>query len=206
MTGRSATMAFIRPSLVFDASLMLRAGPVVLRPPQMSDFADWAALRDASRQQLAPYEPQWTDDELSRPAFRERLRRYQRDIKADHGYAFLVFAGEPRCLVGGITASSIRRGVAQSVSIGYWIGTPFTRRGYASAALAAVSRFAFEELRLHRLEAACMPSNNASLRTLERGGFSREGIGRKYLKIDGIWEDHVLFGLPLEDWLKGRRT
>ena len=98
----------------------------------------------------------------------------------------------------------MRRGVAQTAAVGYWIGRAFARQGFGSAALRAVTLFAFEELRLHRLEAACMPSNAASLHTLERGGFAREGIARRYLKINGVWEDHVLFGLPREDWSEAR--
>lgn len=197
-------MAFIRPSLLQDASLVLKAGAVTLRPPQMADFFAWADLREASRAHLTPYEPQWTLDELSKSAYRERMKRYQRDIKEDQGYAFFVFAGADRALVGGITLANIRRGVAQTAAVGYWIGRPFAQLGYASAALAAVSLFAFEEIRLHRLEAACMPANAASLRTLERGGFTREGLARRYLKINGVWEDHVLFGLPREDWSQAR--
>ena len=197
-------MAFIRPSLMQDSSLALRAGAVTLRPPQMADFFTWAELREASQTHLTPYEPQWTLDELSKGAYRDRLKRYQRDIKEDLGYAFFVFSGSDKSLTGGITLSNVRRGVSQTAAVGYWIGKPFARRGFGSAALAAVTVFAFEELRLHRLEAACMPVNAASLRTLERGGFAREGIARRYLKINGVWEDHVLFGLPREDWSQAR--
>ncbi len=183
---------------------MLKAGTVQLRPPVMSDFFAWAELREASRAHLTPYEPQWTLDELSKSAFRDRIKRYQRDLKDDQGYAFFIFTDFGRELVGGITLSNIRRGVAQAAAVGYWIGMPYIQRGFGSSALAAVVLFAFEEIRLHRLEAACMPANAASLRTLEQGGFSREGLARRYLKINGVWEDHVLFGLPREDWSEAR--
>lgn len=187
-----------------DTSLVLKAGAVLLRPPQMGDFFAWADLRETSRAHLTPYEPQWTLDELSKSAFRERLKRYQRDVKEDLGYAFFIFGGPGRGLVGGITLSNVRRGVSQAAAIGYWIGKPHVRQGFASAALAAVTAFAFEEIRLHRLEAACMPDNTASMRTLERGGFNREGLARHYLKINGVREDHVLCGLPREDWAEAR--
>ena len=197
-------MAFIRPSLMQDASLVFKVGALTLRPPQSGDFFTWADLREASRDHLTPFEPQWTLDELSKSAFRDRLKRYARDVKEDQGYSFFIFGGYDRFLVGGITLSNVRRGVSQSASVGYWIGKANCRRGYATAALAAVMRFAFEEIRLHRLEAACMPANAASLRTLENGGFQREGLARRYLKINGTWEDHVLFGLPREDWWEAR--
>lgn len=195
-------MAFLRPSLGYDTSPLIKAGQIVLRPPHVSDFPAWADLRGISRQHLVPFEPQWAFDELSRPAFRDRVKRYQRDQRDDLGYAFLAFANGGRTLVGGITLSNVRRGVSQAASVGYWIGAPFVRRGYASAALSAVTRHAFEDLRLHRLEAASMPANLASLRTLERGGFRREGLAQRYLKIAGKWEDHVLFALTIEEWLE----
>lgn len=201
---RGRAMAFMRPSLTQDASLLLKAGTVQLRPPEMADFFAWSELREASMAHLTPFEPQWTLDELSKPAFRERIRRYHRDIKDDQGYAFFIFTDYGRQLVGAMTLSNVRRGVAQAAAVGYWIGKPFTQRGFGTSALAAVALFAFEEIRLHRLEAACMPANIASLRTLERGGFSREGLARRYLKINGVWEDHVLFGLPREDWSEAR--
>lgn len=198
-------MAFMRPSLANDPLLHLRGGQVVLRPARMADYSAWSHLRGLSRPHLTPFEPMWSFDELSRGAFRDRLRRYQSELRADQGYAFLAFTGSNEDLVGGISLSNVRRGVAQTASVGYWIGAPWVRRGYARDSLAAVTKFAFEELRLHRLEAGCMPANTASLRTLEGGRFRREGIAHRYLKIAGKWEDHVLFALTIEDWLEERR-
>ena len=97
-------------------------------------------------------------------------------------------------LVGGITLSQIRRGVAQTGTLGYWIGQPFTGRGFASAAVAATMTFAFERLALHRVEAACLPDNLRSQRVLEKQRFVREGLASSYLKINGIWRDHLLYG------------
>ena len=184
---------------------MLRAGDVLLCPLRMADFRSWARLREASRDHLTPFEPSWTLDELSRSAFRERVRRAELDARAGAGFAFLIFArgGAERSeghVVGGISLTNVRRGVAQACSVGYWIGAAHTRRGHASSALAAVSEFAFGQLHLNRIEAACMPGNMASLRTLERAGFRREGIARQYLRINGAWEDHVLFALTADDW------
>jgi ribosomal-protein-alanine N-acetyltransferase len=98
-------------------------------------------------------------------------------------------------MVGGITLSNIRRGVAQMGTIGYWVGAPFTRQGHTVAAVRAVSRLSFERLGLHRLEAACIPSNEPSRGVLAKAGFIQEGLARAYLRINGIWEDHLLFGL-----------
>jgi [ribosomal protein S5]-alanine N-acetyltransferase len=93
----------------------------------------------------------------------------------------------------------VRRGVAQSGSLGYWIGSPFARRGYMLGAVRALIPFAFGALRLHRLEAACIPTNAASIGLLEKAGFAREGYAREYLCINGIWQDHLLFARLKDD-------
>jgi len=98
-----------------------------------------------------------------------------------------------------LTLANIRRGVAQAGSLGYWMGAPFVRRGYMAAAVLALVPFAFSTLRLHRLEAACIPTNTASIRLLEKTGFSREGYAREYLCINGIWQDHVLYARLQDD-------
>lgn len=192
-------MAFLRTSLATDLVPVLHRGPVLLRGPSMTDYPAWAALRQASRAHLTPFEPSWAVDELSRGAWRERLRRYQKDAREDLGYAFLIVRQIDRAVVGGISLSNVRRGVAQSATVGYWVGAQHVRRGYASAALRAVCTFAFEDLRLHRIEAACMPGNVASLGVLAKAGFGREGVARRYLQINGAWEDHVLHALIAED-------
>ena len=96
---------------------------------------------------------------------------------------------------GGVTLSNVRRGVAQMGSLGYWIGQPHARRGYTLAGVKAVCRFAFQQLGLHRVEAACLPQNAPSAALLLKAGFEEEGFARAYLKIDGDWRDHRLFGL-----------
>ncbi|MEZ5850784.1 MAG: GNAT family protein [Hyphomicrobiaceae bacterium] len=194
-------MAFIRATLTPEITPTLPAGAVMLRAPRMSDYAAWAAMRGHSRDHLTPFEPEWQLDELSRAAFKERVRRYQREARNDDGHAFLIFEKASGDLAGGISLSNIRRGVAQMGTVGYWIGVTATRKGYATAALRAVTEYALRELHLHRIEAACMPTNAASLRTLERCGFRREGIAPRYLKINGAWQDHVLFALSVEDWI-----
>jgi len=102
-------------------------------------------------------------------------------------------------LVGGLTLANIRRGVAQAGSIGYWIGLPYMRKGYMTAAVRAVIPFAFATLRLHRLEAACIPTNIGSIKLLEKTGFVREGYAREYLCINGTWQDHLLYGRLADD-------
>ena len=191
-------MAFSR-SILPDVDAEVRGRQVYLRQPAMGDYSAWAELRALSRQHLTVWEPLWTRDELSRSAFRRRLRQYQREMREDQGYAFLVFREGDATLVGGLTISNVRRGVAQSASVGYWMGLPHVRRGYMTDALQAVVPFAFGTLGLHRLEAACLPHNAPSARVLEKAGFRREGTARRYLKINDIWQDHDLYALLHDD-------
>ena len=191
-------MAFLRSVSPIDGSPVIYGKGIYLRTPQMSDHAAWAALREESREFLIPWEPTWPNDDLTRSAFRRRLRRYQHDIREDEAYPFFVFRSHGDVLVGGLTVSHVRRGVTQTCSLGYWVGKSHSRQGLMSAAVAAVASFAFERLRLHRVEAACLPDNVASVRLLEKAGFTREGVARRYLRINGMWQDHLLFAL-LED-------
>jgi [ribosomal protein S5]-alanine N-acetyltransferase len=186
-------MAFFR-TVSFSEQLPAVAGEgVVLRAPQYSDYAEWAALREASRDFLTPWEPTWPADDLTRASFRRRIKRYAEDQRSDLAYPFFIFRKGDNSLIGGLTLSNIRRGCAQAGSLGYWMGAAYARQGHMTAAVAAVLPFAFGTLRLHRVEAACIPANVASIRLLEKTGFRREGFARQYLCIDGLWQDHLLF-------------
>jgi ribosomal-protein-alanine N-acetyltransferase len=186
-------MAFFRTVSSSESLPVIAGEGVILRAPQMADFTEWSALRELSRDFLTPWEPTWPTDDLTRGAFRRRLKRYAEDLRTDQAYPFFLFRKDDNVLVGGLTLSNIRRGVAQAGSLGYWTGAPFARRGHMTAAVRALIPFAFGALRLHRLEAACIPTNAASIRLLERTGFNREGLAREYLCINGVWQDHLLF-------------
>jgi ribosomal-protein-alanine N-acetyltransferase len=192
-------MAFLRSSSGIDPDAEVHGRELFLRHPAMGDYAAWAELRALSRHHLTVWEPQWARDELSRSAFRRRLRQYQRELREDQGYAFLIFRSADATLLGGLSISNVRRGVAQAASVGYWIGVPHIRRGHMSNAVKACLPFAFNTLGLHRLEAACLPHNIPSQRVLEKVGFKREGMARRYLKINGVWQDHDLFALLQDD-------
>jgi ribosomal-protein-alanine N-acetyltransferase len=172
---------------------------VFLRPPERADYDDWAALRARSRNFLMPWEPTWPPDALSRASFRARIARYSDDWRSDQGYNFFIFR-EDETLVGGVGLSNVRRGVAETASLGYWVGEPFARQRFMTAALPPVLDFSFGRLRLHRVEAACLPTNVPSRSLLKRTGFTEEGYARRYLLIDGKWQDHLLFAILREDW------
>jgi [ribosomal protein S5]-alanine N-acetyltransferase len=188
-------MALLRTATSSDIGPVIDAERVSLRTPQMSDYPAWADLRAASRDFLTPWEPLWAADELSRSSFRRRVRHYLRDLREDMGYALFIFSTGDSALVGGLTLCNVRRGVTQACTLGYWIGAPYARQGYMTAAVNAVIPLVFDSLELHRLEAACLPSNTASIKLLERTGFTHEGLARRYLRINGVWQDHLLYAL-----------
>jgi ribosomal-protein-alanine N-acetyltransferase len=188
-------MALLRTATSSDIGPVIDAERVLLRTPQMSDYPAWAELRAASRDFLTPWEPLWAADELSRSSYRRRVRHYLRDLREDMGYALFIFSTADNALVGGLTLCNVRRGVTQACTLGYWIGAPYARQGYMAAAVRAVIPFVFDSLELHRLEAACLPSNMASIKLLERTGFTHEGLARRYLRINGVWQDHLLYAL-----------
>ena len=188
-------MALLRTTSPSDFGPIIESERVMLRTPQMSDYPAWAELRASSREFLVPWEPRWAMDELTRASFRRRVRHYQRDLREDIGYALFIYSVATGGLVGGVTLCNVRRGVTQSCTLGYWIGAQYAQQGYMTAAVRAVVPYVFDSLDLHRLEAACLPTNTASMRLLEKTGFRREGLARRYLRINGGWQDHLLYAL-----------
>ena len=164
-----------------------------LAPLTPKYFEEWAALRADSRSFLQPWEPVWSDDELSHASYRMRCRRAKIDARNGSAHGFLIFEKQTGKLAGGITLGNIRSGVAQSAQIGYWMGKNFAGKGLMQDALNRLSGHAFESMGLHRLEAACIPGNERSMRVLLKCGFCQEGLLKSYLKINGRWEDHLLF-------------
>ena len=192
-------MAFLRSISTIHASPAIRASRVMLRAPVLADFPQWARLRDESRAFLAPWEPIWPADDLTRMSFRRRIKRYQREIRNGTGFPFFVFLPDGETLLGGLTLAQVQRGVTQSAVLGYWMGAPYAGKGFMSAAVRGLLGFAFDSLNLNRVEAACLPHNAPSIALLEKVGFTREGYARKYLCIDGRWKDHLLYGIVRDD-------
>lgn len=166
---------------------------LVLRPPDFSDHLSWAGLRRESATFLRAWEPAWAPDHLTARAFRDRVVWSARAIAERRAYPFFLERAEDGALLGALTLDNLRRGPAQAATVGYWIGAPHARQGYMAEALAAARDFGFGDLGLSRLEAACLPDNEASIRLLRRCGFRDEGLARAYLQIAGVWRDHTLF-------------
>ncbi len=198
--ARTSPIAFMR-GLTFPGGQqpVIRGEGLYLRYPRVADFPIWAKLRAESQEFLTPWEPVWADDELTRGAFRRRIKRYQKETRQDSAYVFFVLRESDNALVGGCTISNVRRGVTQCCTLGYWIGAKFARQGYMTNALRTLLPFVFRTLGLHRIEAACLTDNDASKNLLTRVGFLQEGLARRYLLINGAWADHLLFALLKEE-------
>jgi ribosomal-protein-alanine N-acetyltransferase len=183
---------------------VIEGGGLLLRAPQIADHAAWARLRGASEAFLTPWEPTWPPDDLGRAAFRLRVRRVAQDMAADAAYGFLVTRQADGEILGGVTLSQIRRRVALTGTLGYWIGEPHARRGHMFRAVGLALDFAFGSLGLRRMEAACLPHNAASVALLEKAGFRREGCAREYLQIAGRWQDHALYAMLAREFDRSR--
>ncbi|WP_319531107.1 GNAT family protein [uncultured Cohaesibacter sp.] len=170
-----------------------------LRAPVKTDYVQWAHLRAASADFLRPWEPIWPSDDLTPQGFRRRLEQYRRDRRIGRALPFLIFNRSNDQLLGGVNVSNIRRGICQSASIGYWMGEDHAAQGHMGRALALLLPYLFDFEGLHRVEAACLPINHASMAVLVKQGFRLEGKARSYLCINGRWEDHLLFSLLRSD-------
>jgi [ribosomal protein S5]-alanine N-acetyltransferase len=166
---------------------------LTLRPPQHTDFRAWADLRQVSTDFLQPWEPTWAADHMTRKSFTNRVYWAHRSIRNETALPLFVFLRDDERLVGAITLDNIRRGPAQSASLGYWIGARFARRGYMRETIEGLVHHAFHRLDLSRVEAACLPENAASRGVLEKSGFKYEGVAQSYLQIAGRWRNHVLY-------------
>ena len=174
---------------------------VFLRPPKRRDALKWQKLRMSSKSFLVPWEPSWDASSCTRRAYLRYFKNSNYLANMDRAYSFLIFKADDKTLLGGINIGNVRRGVSQSASLGYWIGEKHSRNGYMKEALKLLIPSLFIDLRLNRIEAATLEENIASKNLLKKIGFKKEGVLRKYLKINGAWRDHILYGL-LENDLK----
>jgi [ribosomal protein S5]-alanine N-acetyltransferase len=170
---------------------------VELRPLTLADAPALLEVRRRNAEFLAPREPRRSPDYYTLRAQQSELREVAANRAADRGYAFaIVHDGE---LVGRIALNNIVRGVFQNAYLGYFVSQAHNGKGFATQAVGLAVDYGFDALALHRVQAAVMLDNPGSMRVLEKAGFRREGIARRYLQIDGSWVDHVLFAITIED-------
>lgn len=182
---------------------MLTGPRVELRPLRGSDFDAWREVRTRSRDWLEPWEPladPGSPDPVNDPeAFRARCGAWERQRHFDTAYGFGLFLLDGS-LVGEVSLGSVQRGPFQSAFVGYWVDAAHAGQNLVPEGVAVILRFGFEELRLHRIEAAIVPRNAASRRVAEKLGLRDEGVAKRFLQIRGVWEDHVRYAITSDEW------
>ena len=183
------------------APLELPGRRLTLRTLMESDHAAWSEVRSRCRDWLVPWEPRpagMTAASEDRASFAARCALRERERQIGSGFGFGIFVDDR--FAGEVTLSSIQRGPFQSASIGYWVDRDLAGQGLVPEAVVVTLRFAFETLGLHRVEISIIPRNAASRRVVEKLDVRVEGLAERYLEIDGVWEDHVRYGITAEEW------
>ncbi len=176
---------------------------VMLRPLAPQDFAAWREVRLRNEDWLVPWEPKrivtLPDPVRDRSAFEARCSARDRERAADHAYPFGVFVDQQ--LAGEVNLNNVTRGALQSATVGYWIDRARAGHGYIAESVVVLTRFAFEQLQLHRLEICIVPRNTNRRRVMDKLRFRNEGIAERFLEINGTWEDHVRYAITVEEWV-----
>lgn len=184
-----------------NSPISLHGRRVVLRTLTDLDFEGWHEVRVRCRDWLVKWEPRsahashLSEDQRS---FSSRCAIRDRERQMGTGFGFGIF--HQGRFVGEITLSSIQRGPLQSAFIGYWIDESVAGQGLMPEAVVTMLQYAFESLRLHRIEVNIIPRNAPSRRVVEKLGLRFEGVAERYLEIDGAWEDHARYAITGEEW------
>lgn len=175
---------------------------VLLRPLGPADFSEWREVRLRNENWLVPWEPRripgGPDPVREQGAFEARCAIRDRERNADHAYPFGVFIDQR--FAGEVNLNNVTRGALQTATVGYWIDQALAGHGYIAEAVVVLTRFAFEQLSLHRLEICIVPRNANSRRVMEKLRYRNEGIAERFLEINGTWEDHVRYAITAEEW------
>ena len=187
---------------VVSSPLRLYGRRLMLRPLVAGDFEAWSEVRVRNDEWLTKWEPlrhpKAPDPASNRDAFASRCAARDRERQSGVGYAFGIFVDN--AFAGEINLNNVLRGAMQSVTIGYWIDEARAGKSYMSEAVLVATRFALEDLQLHRVEICIIPRNHNSRRVMEKLGYREEGIAERFLEINGTWEDHVRYGFTIEEW------
>ena len=184
-------------------SLKLQTERLNLKTPRWNFGAQWCRLRQRNRVHLRAWEPLWENADFSADTWRQHYRFCRKGMRMGTLLPIFLFLRDSSVFLGGVTLGQIRRGAGQSAVLGYWLGEEFTRKGFMHEALTKILRWAFHNAGLHRIEAYCMAENMRSRRVLEKLYFQNEGIVRHYLQINGVWRDHLLYGLLANEYSCG---
>ncbi|WNB90884.1 GNAT family protein [Bacillus sp. NEB1478] len=176
---------------IMDLSEKLCAEHIYLRFLSKEDTESMLQLQLENRDFFEQFAPERDEEYYTLEEQQKRLETFKESAKKDNDYYFGLFLNESDELIGTINLFAIMRGSIQSAYVGYFLDKKHNGKGYMTEAVQLIVAYAFEELKLHRVEAGVMPHNLGSIRVLEKAGFEREGLNRKNVKINGKWEDHV---------------
>jgi ribosomal-protein-alanine N-acetyltransferase len=193
--------SFKRSRAEAETALQLSTSRLIVRAAVKDDYTQWAKVRRRNYPYLKPFEPSWPKNCLEEDFFERRVNRLHKDWQLDQCYAFLIFLRNGE-LIGGMNINNVTRGAGQFASLGYWIDEQCQGQGYMREAGQEILRFAFTNIYLQRINAACLQHNQRSQNLLKSLGFAEEGFAKAYIQIDGKRQDHVLFGLNAEDFLR----
>jgi [ribosomal protein S5]-alanine N-acetyltransferase len=178
--------------------VVLRHERIGLRPITRRDASRWAELRRTNLDWLGPWESTRPPDSSGHiSGYRALTRDLVKQGRQGRSLPFVVTYDD--VMVGQLTVSSITWGSARWAQMGYWIDQSYAGRGIIPTAVAMACDHCFNVLKLHRIEIAIRPENVASLRVVEKLGFVNIGLAPRYLHINGMWRDHLLFALTVED-------
>ncbi len=178
----------------------LNGRAIYLRFLEPGDASAVLELYRRNRAFLAPWEPERSEEFYTLRMQREMLQIVTQARHNDQSYNFGVFLKTTHELIGRVNISAIVRGVFQSANLGYLLDEAYNGRGYMTEAVKLTLKFAFQDLNLHRLQAATLTTNFGSMRVLQKAGFRPEGIALRYLKINSQWQDHNLFAITAEEF------
>lgn len=192
----------LHPSISVEPNTRLYGKRVMLRPLTVADFPQWTEVRVRNEPWLTPWEPlrlpNLADPTRNRDAFSSRCATRDRERQMGSAYGFGLFVDSS--FAGEININNVVRGAFQCGVIGYWIDERHAGNRYIAEGVAAIFRFAFDELHLHRLEICIVPRNTNSRRVMEVLDIREEGIALRYLEINGTWEDHMRYAITTEEW------
>ncbi|CAM3291501.1 MULTISPECIES: GNAT family N-acetyltransferase [Saccharibacillus] len=178
----------------------MRTERLELRPFTPEEAGELLELRRANEKFLEPLEPIRSDGYLTLAGQQTEIMQSEQGRTRDQAYVYAIRLLGSGQLLGRAALTGIVRGPFQNANLGYFLDENHNGQGYMTEAVLAVLELAFVKHRLHRVQAGVMPRNAKSRRVLEKAGFRQEGMAERYLKINGEWEDHMLFAITVEDW------
>ncbi|OMD44508.1 alanine acetyltransferase [Paenibacillus borealis] len=168
---------------------------VYVRFPEEADAEQLTAMFKRNREFFEKFSPTNPDEFYTEEQQLQIIKKSKSDRAEDRKYDFIVCHKQDDRIIGNVGLSFVVRGPLQCCMIGYCLDQDYNGKGYMTEAVKQVVRYAFEELKFHRITGEASPRNPGSMRVLENAGFHKEGISQSNVKINGVWEDHQVLAI-----------